>query len=629
MAWNDIDLGAVSAYAVAVENGYQGTPEEWARDQAYAAKNAQDARKAAEGAKSSEVAAKNALDALLSKQESAIGAIGAEAATQVGNVNAAGAVQVQAVRDAGKEQADGLAALGATERGKVAAAGDEQVARVEQAGNAAEESAIEAIRAERGSAVALVQNEGAAQAETVRQAGDQVQASIPKDYTALASAVDSLQKGKAPAIECEATGSIVTITDGAAMPVVRLVSHIEPVQAGSGEPSPDNVRPISGWDSVSLLRVGANLASKVENAGIASGRVFISNSRRSIVVEVKGGYTYTIKRNSIEANNLFRACFTAQKPTGTSSDIDNGSPCQNLIVADTETTITLTAPETANWLYVYVDNDTLEVDLSKYTISVGETATAYEPYNGQTLTAELPETVFGGELDWNTGLLIVNSGIRVYTGEESDIIYNSKNAANNIGSVVSNNEQTTRIVTDIISNLLPTEVATGKQGVRCRPADNGIVIQLKFETDVSGLNQTEVVNTIRAWLAEKHAAGTPLTVVYKLAEPYTIQLTPQQLDTLRGTNNIWSNCGDTKVNYIAYTEDWSKNAATSMIGAVENGMVATKNYAIGSFIVVKDALTMYRATAAIANGEAIKPGTNCVATTVAEQLANLYSLINA
>ena len=44
-----------------------------------------------------------------------------------------------------------------------------------------------------------------------------------------------------------ASGSIASFPDGAAMPVRDLSVDIEPVQAGSGDPSPDNIRPISGW----------------------------------------------------------------------------------------------------------------------------------------------------------------------------------------------------------------------------------------------------------------------------------------------------------------------------------------------------------------------------------------------
>ena len=125
------------------------------------------------------------------------------------------------------------------------------------------------------------------------------------------------------------------------------------------------------------------------------------------------------------------------------------------------------------------------------------------------------------------------------------------------------------------------------------------------------------------------ALGTPFQVYYPLVNQETIQLTPQQLETLKGLNNVWSDCGDTSIVYCADTKDWGKGASVALIGATENSMVATKNYSSGDFIVNKETLSMYRATKAIAKGETITPGTNCAATTVVEQLAALYNLINA
>ena len=49
------------------------------------------------------------------------------------------------------------------------------------------------------------------------------------------------------------SGAIASFVPDATVPNLLGVSvAIEPVQAGSGDPSPDNVRPISGWDSVNV-----------------------------------------------------------------------------------------------------------------------------------------------------------------------------------------------------------------------------------------------------------------------------------------------------------------------------------------------------------------------------------------
>jgi hypothetical protein len=55
----------------------------------------------------------------------------------------------------------------------------------------------------------------------------------------------------------------------------------------------------------------------------------------------------------------------------------------------------------------------------------------------------------------------------------------------------------------------------------------------------------------------------------------------------------------------------------------ETSMIASTNYAADSFFVSGG--TLYKATAAIATGETIQPGTNCVATSIAEQLTAIYA----
>lgn len=48
----------------------------------------------------------------------------------------------------------------------------------------------------------------------------------------------------------EATGNPITIPEYKSL--VKLTTQFSPKQAGSGDPSPENVRPISGWDSVKV-----------------------------------------------------------------------------------------------------------------------------------------------------------------------------------------------------------------------------------------------------------------------------------------------------------------------------------------------------------------------------------------
>lgn len=49
-----------------------------------------------------------------------------------------------------------------------------------------------------------------------------------------------------------AEGAVATFSDGTDLPLKSLVVDIEPLQSGTGDPSPTNIRPISGWDAVGV-----------------------------------------------------------------------------------------------------------------------------------------------------------------------------------------------------------------------------------------------------------------------------------------------------------------------------------------------------------------------------------------
>lgn len=76
-------------------------------------------------------------------------------------------------------------------------------------------------------------------------------ATYPADT--VGKALQNIGDSSAPAIIETATGSIASFTDGANVPVKDLVAEIVPLQSGSGDPSPDNVRPITGWTECNVV----------------------------------------------------------------------------------------------------------------------------------------------------------------------------------------------------------------------------------------------------------------------------------------------------------------------------------------------------------------------------------------
>lgn len=145
MSIKTIDLGAVSAYAMAVEQGYSGTEEEFGIILANAANYAKESKEA------KEIAVQSATEAEEHKNT---------ASQILEEVHTDGANQIQAINTAGEQQIQNL-----TE--KVS----EQI------------SAIEAVSAEQTDA---------AKAEIAAK-GNEVLESIPEDYTGLQGEVDELK----------------------------------------------------------------------------------------------------------------------------------------------------------------------------------------------------------------------------------------------------------------------------------------------------------------------------------------------------------------------------------------------------------------------------------------------------
>ena len=76
-------------------------------------------------------------------------------------------------------------------------------------------------------------------------------------------------------------GAIASFNDGQALPLTKLLIDIEPVQARSGDPSPNNERPIYGWSACNINDTGTNVWDEEWEVGTIndSGNNYPSDSR--------------------------------------------------------------------------------------------------------------------------------------------------------------------------------------------------------------------------------------------------------------------------------------------------------------------------------------------------------------
>lgn len=819
MAWRDVDLGAVSAYAVAVANGYKGTAEEWAQDQENAGKNAGIARTAADTAVKAANEAKEALESITPGAEAALQDIADAGAAQIGKIAREGDQQIQQVRDAGAEQSQGLSAQGEVEKRKVTAEGDTQVGRINSAGD----NSIEAVIAEGEKQKERVTEEGDAllgdALEVIKSGPDPIvnngkgaklnisdaaardalnlkshitpiqsgsgtpaidnkrtisgrntvkltreantgeittlDATLPETvyggilnwtsgvltvthalatvtsfdelYTNLGAGLTCGQANKWPGmrqgggadgwcevlpsssiiahqthpcisfggtsskaiyaaypaeavgttleelnayvaenplkvvypletpyelklgektlemlkgsnalesdsgdteieyvadtkmyidngdryadvagrafeadsadtaahaedadtvrgvdviaalavaaggIVCDAGGDLVSVADAAARNVLSAVSAITPVQSGSENPSPDNVRPISGWDTASLMHAGRNLARYPyqDTTMTRNGITFTDNGDGTVTANGTATDRATFYLCSVDHPiHLKKGCsYTLTGAPGVSGAVlyMQDTTFKQMVAHPINPNTTITADYSEYYMFLRVEaGATLDNAVFRPMLVMGDTAQEFEPYQGQTLSADMPETVYGGTLDWVTGKLTVTHIRKQLTG----IFTSSSSLEGYVGAVVA------------MDDMLP---ASGSNGLcdMLMPVENKIPDLVTGPSIIFGNKYAPT--TLYAFLPESLLADNtlatfnayfnvhPATIVYPLETPYTIQLTPQQLQLLKGNNALWSTTGDTSLAYIADTKLYIDNAiaaiAASMIDA--------------------------------------------------------------
>lgn len=167
--------------------------------------------------------------------------------------------------------------------------------------------------------------------------------------------------------------------------------NITPVQEGEGDPSPENVRPIVGWDNVNVWRAGKNLLdwSKVSAFVFpAYGLSFEKkeNSIRIFGTSTQNGYSFfniaTTTQSELYGKNFIFSWFTSE-----------------------ENVIKVYGLRTTSENAITINMNLTEGSSYDFTIQIAvgtEKLTSYEPYRGETIAVALGQTVYGGTLDVGT-----------------------------------------------------------------------------------------------------------------------------------------------------------------------------------------------------------------------------------
>ncbi len=200
----------------------------------------------------------------------------------------------------------------------------------------------------------------------------------------------------------EETGNPVTCYPVAGYPLSCKVSW-EPTQEGTGDPSPENIRPIKGRDSVTVERCGENLLNI---------KPFDKTTANGITYEYvpDGG----IRMSGTALDNSDSPTFSVwYLPPGKYCGINFDDKTFPSIVVErngknvwiaTGGTFEILAGDVTKYWYLYTVSGAI-VDKTLYPFIVPGTnaPTTYAPYTGQTTALTLPHTIYGGTVDAVTG----------------------------------------------------------------------------------------------------------------------------------------------------------------------------------------------------------------------------------
>lgn len=362
------------------------------------------------------------------------------------------------------------------------------------------------------------------------------------------------------------SSAIITTFDASAadMPLKELTVNIEPVQTGSGDPSPDNVRPFTGWTGCKLHRTGISLIGGDAFVGYAFAKTDSGyeltyggsgvSQRGSAYADITGlpAGLYTLQFINYTCPDGGAVTFRFRSPGGswTTFTIIGGSAFGRR---------SFTMPANAAQIQFY---------FSPNTASVGDKLTADdvvlmreeddetpEPYKGNTYDITFPSpdpgTVYGGTLDVMSGKLSVN--FASLTLPNADSIRDS--TADGTGKWVRYSmPQNTSVNDDTVNAIGEKLKGINRSSTEYRAA-------WTMQTYTGGANNYLAVFVPADYTLEQiDTAIADSQIVYKLNIPIIYDLSDApEITTLLGENNIWADCGNVTVIYGEYLTQIKNN----------------------------------------------------------------------
>ena len=343
----------------------------------------------------------NQLQSIRNEGSKQVQSITTEGTTQVKNVSDEGGKQVQAVTAQGETQTNLVSAEGTKQVGLVNTAGQEQVKAVNDAGaiqtaNAKEQADRAKTEADRAEKAAEDAKTAAERAETMIDDN-----AVKSDKTwSSKNIVDML----CPPIN--ERGNPVVCNPVAGYPL-GITASWEPTQEGTSDPSPENIRPITGRENVTVERCGINILNDADFRNYGNWKTeypgATDNNKGAIIATVPGTYTVNVEPESDTKFPVYLYLIVANE----NAEIDRAYITTDKIL-EKQHTKTISHGE---YLYIRMGQTLTEEQFKNQVNAIKNIGVyintyapaSYTPYIGQTNTITLPKTVYGGEVNAVTG----------------------------------------------------------------------------------------------------------------------------------------------------------------------------------------------------------------------------------
>lgn len=192
-------------------------------------------------------------------------------------------------------------------------------------------------------------------------------------------------------------------------------------------------------------------------------------------------------------------------------------------------------------------------EYSDIQVEIGDTPTSYEPYRGEEFTIDLGQDVYGGSFNWATGELTIDRKMITLDGSENwqegntDTSYNGKdNRKRSMLHTYNNSALLSEFggsPSDVVDRKLICSVFPTVTGIDTWYNKEGISSQWSTNTHCLSFYSEQYATDFEGFKSAMLGAQ----IVFGLKEPITIQLTPQEILALSGTNTLYSDTGDTEV----------------------------------------------------------------------------------